>query len=655
MTTTHKLDDSGFEADNLDDLKKQIEDFYSRYGRKPEVEIRDGKVVVVTNDSGLAKKVETLVEKAARKCNRQRFGEAMDILDEAQKLAPCNGDIHRLKAQVHFHGRDYDRAIDACMDALRFNPRDHHALTLMGNILMQGKGDGAAARSYYEKSLECRPGNHLAASNLGALEMREGNYERAHGIYKGLVDKGAAYATTHYGYALCCSRMGRLREAFDIGVDGLKGTEDSPENPGVKDELLRLTYKVACELMEGVNVMDVLDGLREKLEKGLSMPLEVRRDDGMAVYGRMEYGPTHGRDHHVLYYRGNAPANALHTLLHEMTHLEMNSEASKLGKNRIMYSDEGNYRKFRESCPSLIKKLGERLGDGAEEQIRKLFRMFCLLVMNTPLDLFVERRIHDRYGTLRPFQFTGLYRQAFEYLRSVTDPDIKELFPGRMVEQVRLCNLLTAMHVKDLYGIDTVGLYAPTKGELARAKDLHDEFQCYRGHAPGEEYEYLDYFIGSLGVEGYFIVRDESDFMQERGTADGIPGMRVEAQVGREEADRKNDEFLRNHPDDASSQETMMMSMYMLGALQGLDRMPMDKVRGIALEIAMIGVKGIDPGKSGYRVPSLGRTLGGYELLAYYYVSWEIAFPGKMETLRLPFSEAYRIARKMFRGGKNHA
>ncbi len=69
--------------------------------------------------------------------------------------------------------------------------------------------------------------------------------------------------------------------------------------------------------------------------------------------------------------------------------------------------------------------------------------------------------------------------------------------------------------------------------------------------------------------------------------------------------------------------------------------------------IAMLGVKGIDPNKSGYRVDSLDKTFGGYELLAYYYVSWAIAIPEKLEVLHLPFSEAYRLARQMFDGGKN--
>jgi hypothetical protein len=62
----------------------------------------------------------------------------------------------------------------------------------------------------------------------------------------------------------------------------------------------------------------------------------------------------------------------------------------------------------------------------------------------------------------------------------------------------------------------------------------------------------------------------------------------------------------------------------------------------------MIGVKGIDPKKKYSIKPIPGKEFGGYELLAYYYVSWARAIPHMLEKLGLPFSKAYESAMQLY-------
>jgi len=94
------------------------------------------------------------------------------------------------------------------------------------------------------------------------------------------------------------------------------------------------------------------------------------------------------------------------------------------------------------------------------------------------------------------------------------------------------------------------------------------------------------------------------------------------------------------------------MSLYMLGAMQYFDTLEPIEVHRIALEIAMVGVTGINPNKK-YSIKSLpGREFGGYELLAYYYVSWARAIPNKLEDLGLPFTKAYETALQMYNAKK---
>ncbi len=96
-----------------------------------------------------------------------------------------------------------------------------------------------------------------------------------------------------------------------------------------------------------------------------------------------------------------------------------------------------------------------------------------------------------------------------------------------------------------------------------------------------------------------------------------------------------------------------MMAMYMLDAMRRLKGRTPEEVRNVAMEIAILGTRGIDPGRSGgYALKSLpGEDFSGYRLLAYYYVSWSMAFPEHLADIGLPFDNAYALALQM--GGKS--
>jgi len=124
--------------------------------------------------------------------------------------------------------------------------------------------------------------------------------------------------------------------------------------------------------------------------------------------------------------------------------------------------------------------------------------------------------------------------------------------------------------------------------------------------------------------------------------------MRGKDALSEEDADAANADFALRHQDGANPTETMMMSMYMLGAMEYFDTLDSHDVHRIALEIAMVGVTGINP-KGKYSIKSIpDKEFGGYQFLAYYYVSWARAFPEKLEHLGLPFSKAYESALQMY-------
>ena len=128
---------------------------------------------------------------------------------------------------------------------------------------------------------------------------------------------------------------------------------------------------------------------------------------------------------------------------------------------------------------------------------------------------------------------------------------------------------------------------------------------------------------------------------------------RLEDAPSEEDVDAINAEFALNHQDGANPMETMMMSMYMLSAMQYFDKLTHDEVKKIAFEIATVGISGINPQKK-YSIKAIAdKEFGGYEFLAYYYVSWAREFPDALDKIGLPFNKAYETALEMYNSKSN--
>jgi len=110
--------------------------------------------------------------------------------------------------------------------------------------------------------------------------------------------------------------------------------------------------------------------------------------------------------------------------------------------------------------------------------------------------------------------------------------------------------------------------------------------------------------------------------------------------------------FERTHETPDGPRDTMM-AMYMLGAMEQFDKLPPEKVKAIAIEIAMFGTNGIAPDRE-YEKPLKNlpeESFTGNRLLAWYYVSWKYAFPDQLHLVGLPFDSAYELAMTL-RGAK---
>lgn len=594
-----------------------------------------------------------ILQQALDLCNKNEFDKALPLLEDVVKDNPLDSEAWRVMAQIHWnHMHEPDKAYDELIESLRCEPKNIWALVLMGNLLTKEKNDIEHAQQYYEKVLEYYPDNAIAINNIGATFMEQKDYEGALPYMEKALAIDDSYANSYYGLGLCYYKLDKLKEAFDVCHKGTLKSADRPENPAVREELVKLYLTVAKDYADKTNYLNVWRGIKDELEAVDHVNIRIVEDRTLNVHAKLEYAPLHAAKEHVIRYNPEKDF-VEHLFIHEMMHLKMSQQASKANKGKAIVSSEQTRAAFKKRYLSFMKKKHSHIP--TSELNKVIFGLadgLGLQLMNCPLDLLVEHLIYKDYLIARPIQMLSLFHMEQDNINAVKQTAQNGFFPKEIVYANKVMNIVTSMHFKDMYGINLIGQYHPTKQELEHAKDLYEEFKAYLDtYKAGDEYEMLEYFVQSFNMEDLVEIIDEDEvtakMKADLSMKSDLKDLAEDA-LSEEDADAANAQFALNHQDGADPTETMMMSMYMLGAMEFFDTLELHDVHRIAIEIAMVGVSGIDP-KKNYSIKSIpGKEFGGYQFLAYYYVSWARAIPEKLEHLGLPFSMAYELALQMY-------
>ena len=587
-------------------------------------------------------------------CNKNKFDEALPFLEEVIKEEPNNSEAWRTLAQIHwFHQHEADRAYDELIEALRCDPKNIWALVLMGNLLTKEKNDVEHAKEYYDKVLEYYPDNAIAINNIGATYMERKDYEGALPYLKKALTIDDSYANSYYGLALCYYKLGKMKESFETCHRGALKSADRPENPAVREELIKLYLTVAKEYADKTNYLNVWKGIKDQLEAVDHINIRITEDRTLNVHAKLEYALLHAAKEHVVRYNPEKDF-VEHLFIHEMMHLRMSQQATKANRGKAVIGSEQTRAAFKKRYLKFMQKTHSHIPAlELNKVIAGLADGLGLQLMNCPLDLFVEHMIYTDYPIVRPIQMLSLFHMEQDNINAVRQAAANGFFPQEIVYANKVMNIVTSLHFKDIYGINLIGQYKPTKQELEHATDLYEEFKAYLNtYKAGDEYEMIEYFVQSFNMEEFVEIIDESQvtagMKADLSMQSDLKERGMDA-LSEEDVDAANADFALRHQDGADPTETMMMSMYMLGAMEYFDSLGNRDVHRIALEIAMVGVNGISP-QGKYSIKSIPeKEFGGYQLLAWYYVSWARAIPEKLKSLGLPFDNAYESALQMYR------
>lgn len=663
MDILYTLADSCFMAESIEELKDAVSSYFTTNESTPNVSI-DGDTVCVHFDDAIVAKVDKEFESVTGLCEQRKFEEAKPKLEAFLKAHPRYSEAYRVAAQMKMEDGEIDDAIDTCVDAIICNPRNPWALLLMGNLFLKHKHEFEAAKSYYDKLLKYCPDNFIAINNLAAIMMEQEKFDEAMPFFEKIIEGGHMYANSYYGLAVCYYHQNKFKKSFETVLEGIRTCTVGGENPQVSGEMLKLLVANAQAIIDSTNYMNIVLGIKDIIEERAGVEIRIEKNPELKTYAMLQYGPTHHRKYHLIMYNDRRPFKE-HLIVHELMHLDMMLEAKEAGMNHMVYSNSENEAAFRTRYATWIKKLAERLGHSkAQEAASSVMNGLMLQGMNCPLDLFVEERMFKKYKAMRPIQLASLIAQERENISAIKGSINSKFIPQSIIDASKLMNMVTSLGLEDLYGISMMSEYKPTKAEYAKASDLFEEFKAYEDYKPGEEYELVKYFAEELDIDKYFNLMNEEDYAEDSFKKEEARealrrmalGDDVDSKEGNsfdglsEEQKQRQDTFYEQNKDGEDEGKTMMMSMYMLGALEAFDGMDKNDIRKIAFEIAMIGTKGISPEKkSGYRVSAFpDKDFSGYQLLAYYYVSWALAIPEKLDALGLPFDTAWQNAKHMW-------
>ncbi len=518
----------------------------------------------------------------------------------------------------------------------------------MGNIFAREKDDFETAKKYYDEAISINPKDNIAINNLGTNLLQLDKFAKGLEYLEKAYELNPKYPNSSYGIALANDKLGNTLVAFDFALTSLKNCGSNDQD--LSNHALALIIKLSEEWIKTGAGKRVFEEYKSRLEKESGREIRVEEDNEIPTAAKIEFAENHNREFHLIKYKPSYQA-VEHLMMHELVHLDFVIEARKENQNKLFITNGEKKRKFIKDHEKDLKELSKK---GYSEKmlsnfIGALFDGLNRQIYNAPIDLFIEDSLFQNYSELRTFQFISLYGLAVEYKKSVANKQVIQVTPKDVQYTNKVLNIVFAIHFKALFGVDLISKFHPLPNEIREANRLFKEFKEYQNRAAGEEYELVQHWAEDLKVASYFELIDEEAHSRRADATKLIQNIENDPFGMESDQDFKQGEMDKFQKSQSQFGLNMAVVMFMVDALQYLEEKPKDKIKEIALEIAMLGTQGIDPsGDRKYKIANIpGKDFSGYHLLAYYYVSWALAMPEMLSQLKLPYDHEYNLALTM--------
>jgi len=148
MIIVHKVNDLLFslfpkaleQGKSMEALKEALIAYYTFGPFRPKVEI-EGDFVKIEIDTSTIASQKAEFDTVVKHCERGNFSQAKPILEKLIKKNPTNSEYYRILGQILSEEGQIDAAVNNLHNALRWNSKNTHALTMLGNIFARNMND----------------------------------------------------------------------------------------------------------------------------------------------------------------------------------------------------------------------------------------------------------------------------------------------------------------------------------------------------------------------------------------------------------------------------------------------------------------------------------------------------------------------------------
>ena len=577
-----------------------------------------------------------LAQKGGKKAAEGDFAKATELLKRALKLQPSLHSARRDLAMACMEMGDAESATNHLIEVLRLDPSDAWSWVVLGNLYLGAKNDPETGEKFLRKALALKPGDAWALNSLATLFRTQGRHPEALEHFEQAITAKPDFANPYVGAATVLDALRQPDQAAAVlrRLFTQVRQADTRAQP-VYQQARQLYTKVQQDIAQRdeSEMFKCVQNYKAELEALSGYPIRVEEGDLTGTVGaRMQMAWTRRRDHHLITTRRGCPPELLcHREAHELTHLKIESEARRAGKNQFFITNERTHAAAHSALRADADKL--RRSGSAPADIQRLhlslIQGLCGFLFNCPLDMLIERHLYQTFPVLRSAQFLSLQLMADDALQANTNPEILKIAPRKILRATLAMNGAYSLFLDDLLAGATA-FAAPYRkmDNFDMAKKLHQHWNSRSQNVAGGggEYSLVDEFADLLGIRDWYEWRPDPGHHEV--SADPL-------------TEGVTDERLLRlaHP---------AAVWYLLSALERYDKLPAAQVREITFEVARAGQSGIDyasPDKK-YTLRSLpGEAFTGLELMCLLHAGLKRLAPDTATGMDLdePFLKALEL------------
>lgn len=227
MQIVHKINDFLYtifpelENANEKEIITAIQKYYTYGPFVPQITI-DKDIVTINVDTETIQTQDGDYNKTVALCEKGKFDEAKIILEKLIQKNPSNSEFHRILGQILSEQGDQDEAINALIDALRWNSSNGWGLLMMGNIFAKHKKDLQTALIYYDQAIQANKADHITLANIAYLLFQENKLEEATKYAWETIKLNDKYPNAHFILSLISQSESDLHSAFYSAIQAIK-------------------------------------------------------------------------------------------------------------------------------------------------------------------------------------------------------------------------------------------------------------------------------------------------------------------------------------------------------------------------------------------------------------------------------------------------